>query len=104
MFLLTFYVPKKQCEQVKTALFQAGAGTYQNYKECCWQTVGKGQFCPLSGSQPFIGKKGKKKILKEIKVEMICEEKRIKEATTALLASHPYEEPAYSVIRLENFT
>ncbi len=38
----------------------------------------------------------------EYLVEMICEEKYIKAVITALKKSHPYEEPAYSIVRIEN--
>jgi len=55
MYSLFFYVPETHLETVKAAVFAAGAGTIGDYKHCCWQVLGQGQFQPMAGSQPFIG-------------------------------------------------
>ena len=57
---------------------------------------------PLVGSHAFIGEQGHLEKLPEYKVEMVCENHLIQEVIAALKASHPYEEPAYHVVRLEN--
>jgi hypothetical protein len=41
--------------------------------------------------------------LEEYLLEMICDEKLIKPVIHALKKSHPYEEPAFTIVRLENF-
>jgi hypothetical protein len=92
---LSFYVPASHLESVKSALFQAGAGRYKNYDQCCWETLGMGQFRPLSSSKPYIGKENEIEKVPEYKVEMICEESCLGDATKALKNSHPYEEPAF---------
>jgi len=102
MYQISFYVPEAQCDQVKQAMFTAGAGVVGNYQECAWQTLGEGQFRPLEGSQAFIGEINKLEKLTEYKVEMICQSNRIKQVIEALKESHPYEEPAYSVLKLVN--
>ena len=56
LYQLFFYVSETYLEQVKNAVFEAGAGRVGNYLHCAWQTKGEGQFCPLSGSNPYIGK------------------------------------------------
>jgi hypothetical protein len=71
-----------------------------NYDQCCWQVAGVGQFRPLAGSQPFIGQTYQLEQITEYRVEMVCEDSRIKAAVTALRAAHPYEEPAIDVWRL----
>ena len=101
IYQVGFYVPKIHLEQVKEKLFAAGAGRLGNYERVAWQTKGIGQFCPKKGSDPYLGKTGKLKTVAEYKVEMICAEKHIKQVIAALKESHPYEEPAYSVIRCE---
>ena len=58
---------------------------------------------PLSGSKPFIGKEGTLEKVAEFKVEMVCEHQYIKTVIETLKAVHPYEEPAYQVIKLEMF-
>ncbi len=101
MFKLNFYVPKTHLEEVKLALFALGAGKMGHYDSCCWQTLGQGQFRGLPDSSPFLGQKGELEKLDEYKVEMLCEDALIQEVIEVLRQVHPYEEPAYDVIRLE---
>lgn len=101
MFKLGLYVPVSHLERVKEALFAAGAGRIGNYEACCWQCPGQGQFRPLSGSQPFVGTAGRTETVEEYRVEMVCEDALLPRALAALRAAHPYEEPAFDVIRLE---
>jgi hypothetical protein len=103
MYKICFYVPENAVEIVKQAMFSAGAGRIGNYDSCCWQVLGTGQFKPLENSNPAIGETGKVETVSEYKVEMVCEEKIVKDVIEALRQSHPYEEPAYDVLRLEDF-
>lgn len=103
MYRLIFYVPKEKCECVKEAIFNTGAGSYENYIRCSFESDGIGQFQPTEGSNPFIGEKNKLEKVVETKVEMIVKKEIIREAVKALKKAHPYEEPAYSVIKLEDF-
>lgn len=103
MYKLCFYVPVQQLESVKSALFEAGAGKIGNYDRCCWQTLGEGQFRPLAGSSPFLGDAGRVELVSEYKVEMVVEDASIAQVVETLKRSHPYEEPAYDVWRLEIF-
>lgn len=100
MYKLVFFVPESHLESVKTAVFNAGAGAIGNYDQCCWQTLGIGQFRPLTGSNPFVGEANKLEQVAEYRVEMVCEDSRIKAAVAALRLAHPYEEPAIDVWRL----
>ena len=85
---------------MKEALFAAGAGRYRLYDHCCWQVLGEGQFRPLVGSSPFLGKTGEVERVSEYRVEMLCEEKDCVVVTKALRSVHPYEEPAFDFVRL----
>ncbi|PUA30608.1 MAG: NGG1p interacting factor NIF3 [Cellvibrio sp. 79] len=100
MYKLVFFVPESHLEQVKTAVFSAGAGHVGNYDQCCWQVPGIGQFRPLAGANPYIGNNGQLETLSEYRVEMVCADEFIQIAVTALRAAHPYEEPAFDVWRL----
>lgn len=100
MYQLTFYVPASHLDQVKNALFAAGAGRFNDYDQCAWQSLGQGQFRPLADSQPFLGQIGKLERVAEYKVEMICADERIKAAVAALLAAHPYQQPAYAIYKI----
>jgi len=103
MYKICVYIPETHSQHVKDALFEAGAGRIGNYDSCCWQTTGEGQFRALEGSDPFIGQRGEVEAVKEIKIELVCEESVIKQAIAAMIKAHPYETPAYDVWRLENF-
>lgn len=100
MYKLNFYVPESHLEEVKHAVFAAGAGKIGDYDSCCWQVLGQGQFRPLAGSKPFLGQQGAVERVSEYRVEMVCEAKRIRAAVAALLDAHPYEEPAWDVVAL----
>lgn len=99
MLSLIFYVPDSHLEKVKTAIFAAGAGRIGNYDQCCWQTIGQGQFRPLAGSDPHLGKAGRLESVDEWKVEVVCEADRIETVVSALKQAHPYETPAYLVLK-----
>ena len=103
MYKLSFFVPVDFCEEVKAAVFKAGAGRIGNYDSCSWQVAGTGQFRPLEGSDPFIGSTGTLEKIEEIRVEMVCSDKLISDAVAALKNAHPYEEPAYDVWKLADF-
>jgi hypothetical protein len=103
IYKLSLYVPASHLEQVKEALFAAGAGQFKGYDHCCWQTLGEGQFRPLAGSQPYLGETAKLERVVEYKVEMICSAMLIRPALQALLKAHPYEQPAYEVYQILSF-
>jgi len=106
MLKLIFFVPESHKESVKAAVFAEGAGQYKDYDCCSWETLGTGQFRPLSASKPFIGKQDSLETVAEYRVEMICSEDKIKAALQALILAHPYEVPAYDVhviFSLDNF-
>ena len=98
MYKLCFYVPESHAEQVKAAVFSAGAGRIGDYDRCCWQVLGEGEFRPLQGSTPFLGEQGKRQSVAEYRVELVCEADFIHAAVAALLDAHPYEQPAWDVV------
>ena len=100
MYKLGFYVPESHLEPVKTALFEAGAGRIGDYDHCCWQTLGQGQFRPLEGSNPHIGSQGEVERLPEYRVELVVADEQLRPVIDALLAAHPYEEPAWDLVQL----
>jgi hypothetical protein len=99
-----FYVPKTHLEEVKKAVFLAGAGKYGSYKNCSWETIGTGQFEPLDGSDPFIGQQNKLSKVEEYRVETICVQENIEKVIKALKDSHPYEWPVYDAWPLTHYS
>ncbi|MBB3229283.1 YqfO family protein [Halomonas stenophila] len=103
MYKLVFFVPADDAERVKEAVFASGAGRIGDYEACCFQTAGTGQFRPLAGAQPHIGRVGELETVEELRVELVCADAWIREAVAALRLAHPYEEPAYDVWPLATF-
>ena len=99
---LTTFVPTKNKEKLIEALHAAGAGNVGNYSNCSFQVMGEGTFLPNEKSNPAIGKKGKLERVEETRIEMILPEPLKNSVLGALLQSHPYEEVAYYLSRLEN--
>ncbi|GMG86856.1 Nif3-like dinuclear metal center hexameric protein [Biformimicrobium ophioploci] len=102
MLALCVYIPATHLTEVKQALFEAGAGRIGDYDSCCWEVVGRGQFRPRNGATPFIGKVGDIEAVDEYRVEMVLDDQYKDAVVAALRASHPYEEPAFHIWRLES--
>jgi structural hemagglutinin/hemolysin toxin protein RtxA len=100
-YQITIYIPQEYCEVVKEAMFKAGAGEIDHYEACAWQVLGEGQFRPMKGSTPFLGEEDRLEKVAEYKVEMFCIGKKLKSVIEAMKKAHPYEVPAYGVVRLE---
>ena len=88
MYKLVFFVPASHLEAVKQAVFAAGAGRIGDYEHCAWQVLGEGQFRPLAGSTPFIGRQDALEIVAEYRVELVCAAPHIAAAVSALRAAH----------------
>ena len=84
MYKLCYFVPGTHLEVTKQALFEAGAGKIGDYDQCAWQCQGQGQFRPLAGSDPFLGKNGELETVSEFKVELVTGDDVIAEAVAAL--------------------
>jgi dinuclear metal center YbgI/SA1388 family protein len=96
------YVPLKEVEAVKNALFEAGAGEIGNYSECSFSVSGVGTFKGNEISNPSIGNKGERHHEAEVKLEVIFPNYLQTKVVEALKVAHPYEEVAYEVIQTEN--
>lgn len=100
MLKLIYYVPESHLEVTKQAIFAVGAGGIGNYQHCAWQVKGIGQFKPVCGANPFLGKLDELEQFEEWRVETIVSEEKASTVATALKASHPYEEPAFEFIQI----
>lgn len=99
---LVVFVPIEHTENVLNAMFEAGAGEIGNYAECSFQLQGSGTFKAGEGAKPFAGTAGKRHHEAENRVEVILPDYRQQAVLSAMLATHPYEEVAYDLYRLEN--
>ena len=103
LYRISFYVPVDHLNQVKEAMFAAGAGQIGHYSHCAWQVLGQGQFMPGEASSPFIGQAQQLTEVEEYYCAMLCDPSVIRSVVLALKRAHPYEEPAYEVFKLEDF-
>ena len=99
-YRLIVFVPVDSLQKVADAVFKAGAGAIGNYSHCSFNTAGLGTFVPLEGSRPTIGKKGELENVSEIKFESIVPAEKVADCVKAMKAAHPYEMPAFDVVKL----
>lgn len=97
---LVTFVPSPDVTNLIAALSDAGAGSIGNYDQCAFTSSGTGQFRPLPGADPHIGEVGNITRTPEVRVEMVLPRVRRAAVVHALLASHPYETPAFDLIEM----
>lgn len=102
LYGISIYVPESHKDAVFNALSNAGAGAIGDYRDCGYFISGQGTFLSTGSASPFIGKVGQKEIVRETKIEMTVEEKYLGKAINAMIDAHPYETPAFNVVKLEN--
>lgn len=99
--LITFTTPEN-AEQVRQALFNAGAGRIGNYNDCSFSSTGTGSYRGNEKSNPVIGKQFEAVQTNEVKVEVTFEKYLESNILKALFDSHIYEEVAYEIYELQN--
>ncbi len=99
--LFTF-CPKDKAEQVRNAMFNAGAGDIGNYSECSFNSEGTGTFKAGEGTHPYVGEQGKRHHESETKIEVIFPSWNEGAVVAAMIKTHPYEEAAYDIVSLDN--
>jgi dinuclear metal center YbgI/SA1388 family protein len=99
---LVTFVPEENLDAVRVALHGAGAGQIGNYKNCSFEVAGTGRFQPDASARPHVGQPGKPEHTREVRVEMIFPDEKQGAIMNALRTSHPYEEVAYYLTKLEN--
>jgi dinuclear metal center YbgI/SA1388 family protein len=97
---LTTYVPVADADAVRAALAAAGAGRIGDYEAASFSSPGQGRFRPLAGAAPVIGTVGSAEVVEEERVEVVLPRSRRSAVVRALLAAHPYEEPAWDVVEI----
>jgi dinuclear metal center YbgI/SA1388 family protein len=99
--LITF-APNDKAEDVRKALFNAGAGHIGKYAECSFNSLGTGTFKAEEGSEPSVGEIGKQHHEQETKIEIVYPFYLEIQVVKALIDNHPYEEVAYDIFTMEN--
>ena len=99
---IVVFVPLQQAAEVEQAMWDAGAGQLGDYRRCSYRLQGEGRFCPCPGANPFVGETGTDHVEPEIRLEVLVSKARSGAVLAAMLKAHPYEEPAFDVIPLDN--
>ncbi len=99
--LITF-APHDKAEDVRKAIFAAGAGHIGNYSECSFNSKGTGTFKAEEGADPYVGDVGKQHQEEETKIEIVYPFYLETQVVKALVDTHPYEEVAYDIFTMEN--
>lgn len=101
---LVVFVPPSHVQSMRQSLAKAGAGRLGDYEECSYSSEGEGRFKALEGANPHVGKVGEVHMEPEVRVEVVLPSSIKGRVLKAMLIAHPYEEPAYDIIRLEQKT
>lgn len=96
------FAPRQHVDQVRQAIFDAGAGHIGNYAECSFGTEGIGTFKAGEGANPFIGNIGQLHREPETKIEVVFPSYLESAVVDAMLRAHPYEEVAYDIVNVDN--
>ena len=99
---LVTYVPTADADRVRQALFDARAGGIGAYDCCSYNSDGFGTFRAGEGCHPHCGQIGELHREAETRIEVIYEKRLERKLIRALVEVHPYEEPAYDCIPLDN--
>lgn len=101
VYKLSVFVPVTHQQVVSEAIGKAGAGQIGDYADCQFSVTGTGQFTPLEGADPFIGRRHETERVEEVRIETVVRESQKKRVLKAMRDAHPYEEVAYDLIRDE---
>lgn len=99
--LVTYTTPENH-EQLRNALFEAGAGNIGNYENCSFNSKGIGTYLGNENSNPEIGERFEFVENTEIKIEVTFEKHLESKILKTLFNNHCYEEVAYEVYELQN--
>jgi dinuclear metal center YbgI/SA1388 family protein len=106
---LVAFVPESHVEEVAESVFAAGAGRIggttegegkAKYVKCSFRNPGTGTFQGDETSNPAVGKAGVYERVPEVRFETILPAGLAGEVINALRQAHPYEEPAFDLLRM----
>lgn len=104
LYKLAIFTPTSYKDKVLSALFEAGAGHIGEYSNCSFTSKGTGTFKPMEGATPYVGKIDELESVHEEKIELVVPDFSLANVICAMKESHPYEEVAYDLVPLSNFS
>lgn len=97
---LVTFCPVAQADDVRTALFRAGAGHIGKYSECSFNSDGFGTYKAGENTDPFAGRPGESHREQEQRIDTVFPAYLQHRIVEALIDAHPYEEVAYDIYPL----
>lgn len=91
------YITEDKADELRNALFKAGAGQIGHYSECSFNIIGEGTFKGDGQSNPALGRPLVREHARELKIEIILPIWRKNEVLESLRKAHYYEEVAYEL-------
>ena len=95
-------VPLDHADNVRNAIFNAGAGHIGDYDSCSYNLHGEGTFKAREGANPHVGEINQLHFEPEIRIETVVPIIKKDEVIRALIAVHPYEEPVFDLYPITN--
>ncbi len=102
LYKLVVFCPVDAAENVRNAIFNAGAGEIGNYSWCSFNSEGIGTFKASEKASPYVGKIGEVHREAEVRVETVVPSYFLKGVISAMIDAHPYEEVAYDLFPMAN--
>lgn len=99
---IVVFVPTEAVATVEKAMCDAGAGRLGNYDNCTYSMRGEGHYRPLKDADPWAGIVGENHSEPEVRLEVLVNKALCGRVVAAMIKAHPYEEPAFDIIALEN--
>ena len=94
------FAPEDAADALLNAMSDAGAGVIGDYTRCAFLGEGTGTFRASPDASPTVGRPGEVTHAAEVRLEMVAPRSRRSAVLRALIAAHPYEEPAWDVVEL----
>lgn len=94
------FVPSENADDVRQAMGKAGAGQIGEYSYCSSSSPSEGRYIPSGNANPYIGIRGKLEVVKETRIEVVCDRDKAKIVISAMKSATPYEEPAFDIYPL----
>lgn len=98
------FVPENDCQRLREAMAEAGAGIIGDYSQCSFTVEGTGSFIPGQSAHPAIGTRGKLEVVPEVRLEMVVSPTRVPAVIKAIYTHHSYEEPAIDIYSIDQPT
>lgn len=94
-------IPENEADKLREAIGNAGGGKVGSYIHCSFSVKGTGRFLPIDGAKPAIGQISQFEEVAEERIEITCDDARIKAVVAAIREAHSYEEPSIDIYELK---